>query len=137
VVAFWWWEFRLSEVQHWTFAAYVFLILYAAMYFLLSTLLFPSDIAEYGGFEAYFMSRRGWFFGLLAATFLMDVVDTALKGASEFQALGPEYQVRLGVSLIACLAAMRIGSVKFQGALVVVALAYQVSFVARFYPTLF
>ena len=28
VIAFWWWEFRLSQVTHWTFALYLFVIAY-------------------------------------------------------------------------------------------------------------
>jgi hypothetical protein len=39
------------------------------------------------GVVHYFMSRRKWFFGLLAATFLLDLIDTRLKGGSYFHAV--------------------------------------------------
>lgn len=46
VVSFWWWEFRLSHVAHWTFALYLFVIAYASTFFLQAALLFPADIAD-------------------------------------------------------------------------------------------
>jgi hypothetical protein len=86
VIYFWWWEFALSALAPWTFAAYAFFIGYAAVFFLLCTLLFPDDMKDYHGFADYFMSRRRWFFGLMAFSALMDVVDTALKGHDYWQA---------------------------------------------------
>jgi hypothetical protein len=79
IIHFWWWEFRLAMVQQWTFAIYFFVILYAILFYFLSTLLFPSDLKDYTGYEDYFLSRRRWFFGFLAATFLADIIDTSLK----------------------------------------------------------
>ncbi len=137
VIGFWWWEFRLAEVPRWTFETYVFVALYASVYFLLCTLLFPDDIAEYSGFQDYFMSRRGWFFGLLAVSFLLDVVDTWLKGAQHFHALGLEYPVKIACSLVLCIVAMRTTDLRFHGVLVVVALLYQATFLARYYSALF
>lgn len=80
IIHFWWWEFRLSMVENWTFVSYFFVITYAILFYFLCTLLFPSDLRDYAGYEDYFLSRRIWFFGFLAATFLADVVDTKLKG---------------------------------------------------------
>jgi len=90
VIYFWWWEFHLSTVG-WTFGLYCFVALYASTFFFLCTMLFPDTMHEYAGFRDYFMSRRKWFFGILIATFLIDIVDTAIKGTSYLQALGPEY----------------------------------------------
>ena len=64
VVTFWWWEFRLSFVQHWTFPLYAFVCVYASMYYFLSALLFPQDLDEYKGYQDYFLSRRRWFSAL-------------------------------------------------------------------------
>ena len=80
VVTFWWWEFRLSLVQHWTFGLYFFVCVYASMYYFLSALLFPQDLDEYQGYQDYFLSRRRWFFGFAALTEALDVVDTLIKG---------------------------------------------------------
>src|SRR6266404_5508100 len=63
VITFWWWEFRLSSIQHWTYGLYFFVCVYASMYYFLSVLLFPQDLDEYKGYQDYFFSRRRWFFG--------------------------------------------------------------------------
>src|SRR4051812_32922327 len=69
VVTFWWWEFRLSFVQQWTFGLYAFVCVYASMYYFLSALLFSQDLDDYpGGYQDYFLDRRRWFFGFIALT---------------------------------------------------------------------
>jgi hypothetical protein len=78
IIHFWWWEFRLALVPQWTFAIYFFVILYAILFYSLCTLLFPSDLKDYSGYEDYLLSKRRWFFGIFAATYV-DVIDTNLK----------------------------------------------------------
>ena len=136
VVTFWWWEFRLSQLEHWTFSLYGFVLFYAAMYYLLSSLLFPDDLGDYGNFRAYFLSRRYWFFGLLALTELLDVVDTWIKGAEHVSALGPAYVVRIVGFLVLCAFAARTRNGRLHGAFVIVALIYELSFFTRYYGTI-
>ncbi|GAA0532877.1 MAG: hypothetical protein ACODTL_00030 [Brucella sp.] len=88
VVYFWWFEFGLQHVAQWSFELYFFLIFYAALFFLQCTLLFPDHMEEYSGFEAYFHSRQKWFYGLLAALAIVDVMDTLWKGIEHFHAIG-------------------------------------------------
>ena len=57
-------------------------LLYPILYYFLFTLLFPPDLMDYSGYEEYFISRRKWIFGSLAATFIADVIDTELKGSA-------------------------------------------------------
>ena len=78
LVFWWWWEFRLGELQAWTFQIYLFVVLYALTLFLASALLFPLSMEGYAGFRDYFYSRRRWFFGLLALTYVVDVGDTLI-----------------------------------------------------------
>ena len=87
LIHFWWWEFRLYGVQNWNFQIYFFLIFYTIVLFLLCTLLFPDNIAEYSGYEDFFISRRKWFFGLLGLTYVFDLVDTLLKGRAYYEVL--------------------------------------------------
>lgn len=131
VVHFWWWEFKLTEVAHWTFQLYCFVILYAVLFFLLCALLFPDSTAEYSGYESYFFSRRTWFFGILALTFCADVVDTLIKGPVHFHALGLEYPVRSGILVALCLVAMHVRNRIFHFVFVVGTFAYQLSWVIR------
>jgi hypothetical protein len=131
VVSFWWWEFLLSSVEHWSFGLYVFIVVYATMYFFLSVLLFPGDLGDYCGYEDYFLSRRVWFFGFVALTEALDVVDTWIKGAEHLQALGPEYVVRIGGFLVLCAVGAATRSRPIQAVLVVVGLLFEVSFFTR------
>ncbi|WP_312166443.1 hypothetical protein [Phenylobacterium sp.] len=129
---FWWWEFRLSGVS-WTFALYAFVLAYASLYYFLTCLLFPDDLADYGGFEDFFISRRKWFFGLLALTYVADVVDTAIKGHDYLAHLGWEYPLRCAVYVVLCAIAMFTTNRRFHAAFVIANLAYQVSFILRLY----
>jgi hypothetical protein len=135
VVYFWWWEFHLSGVG-WTFPLYCFVALYASTFFFLCTLLFPDTMHEYAGFRDYFMSRRKWFFGILIATFLLDIVDTAIKGPAYLHALGPEYWLRIGFYVIASAVAIRVENQRFQLVYAILALVYEVAWALRLYDTL-
>jgi hypothetical protein len=135
VIHFWWWEFRLTLVPQWTFAIYFFVILYAILFYFLCTLLFPSDLKDYSGYEDYFLSRRKWFFGFLAATFVADVIDTSLKGSDYLHSFGVEYPIRIAVSLAVCCIAMFTKNRRIQLTLLTVSLLYQISVIVRLYST--
>ena len=137
VVAFWWWEFRLSQITHWTFALYLFVIAYASMFFLQAALLFPNDIEGYDSYGDYFIARRGLFFGIFALTEVMDVVDTLIKGTEHLRSLGPEYLVRNAIFLALCLVAARTRNLKFHGLFAAAALLYEASYIPRQYFELF
>jgi len=136
VIHFWWFEFQLRNLERMRFEIYVFVIFYCGIYFLLCSLLYPTDIAEYGSYEDYFLSRRKWFFGLLALLFAADMVDTAIKGQAYLQAHGTEYFLRAGATIAASIAAMFIASRRFHVAFLVVMLVYQASWIVRFYDDL-
>lgn len=135
VIHFWWWEFRLSAVEHWTFGLYLFIILYATLYYLICKLLFPDDIKGYSGYEEYFLSRRRWFFSLLAVSFIADYVDTALKGSAYLHSFGIEYPLRLAIYLFLCGVAIFVVNRRFQFTLLAASLIYQISFILRHYRT--
>lgn len=136
VTAFWWWEFELAEVSALTFETYAFLIAYTAMQFLLCSLLFPTDMSEYASFQDYFMSRRAWFFGLLAATYAMDVIDTRLKGARYLAHLGMEYPIRIVALTALCVIAGFVRDRRFHAVFAAGGLAYLISYILRFYGSL-
>ena len=87
LIHFWWWEFGLFAVGQWTFGIYLFIVSYAILLFLLCALLFPDSMLDYTSYEDFFISRRAWFFGVLGATYLFDVVDTLHQGSGAFRAL--------------------------------------------------
>jgi hypothetical protein len=91
LILFWWWEFALYRINDWSFGIFFFLIGYAVTLFLLAALLFPDKLDDYDGYEDFFLKRRHWFFSILAATFLLDVIDTLIKGEPYFDTLGLQY----------------------------------------------
>ena len=135
IIHFWWWEFRLSMIQQWTFGIYFFVILYAILFYSICTLLFPSDLRDYSGYEEYFLSRRRWFFGFLAATFVADVIDTSLKGSIYLHSFGWEYPMRIGVGLIVCLIGILVRNRRVQFTLLAVSLLYQIAYIVLLYNT--
>lgn len=136
IIHFWWFEFGLSYIRGWTFEIYFFVIFYAILFFLISSILFPDQIDDYSGYDEYFQSRRGWFYGLLSCLFLIDMIDTAIKGTEYFQALGIEYPIRQTALAIGAILAIYIPGKKYQAAFVIFCLIYQSSWILRLYDVL-
>lgn len=133
LVHFWWWEMSLAYRTSWRFEIYAFLLFYATLNYLLCAVLFPLDLNEYSGWREYFESRRAWFFGLLALSFAVDVVDTWLKGLGYLMSLSLEYPVRLGAYLVLFAVAAAVRHRGFQLAFAIGSLLYQVSWILRLY----
>lgn len=136
LVHFWWWEFGLYQIDSWTFGTYAFIVSYAILLFLLCALLFPDSMQDYASYRDYFYARRAWFFGLLAATYLLDVVDTLIKGEAHFARFAMEYLIRTPILVGLCIAAARSANPHFHMAFVAGTLAYQLSWIFRLFDTL-
>lgn len=132
---FWWWEYRLATVS-WRFELYLFVMSFAILYYFMCAVLFPLDISEYDGFGDYFMSRRRWFFALLAISIVFDAIDTLLKGRAHFDAFGPEYPIRIAVYLVLAAVAAWTRNRRFHQTFAVVNLVYQVSWILRSFDVL-
>ncbi|KAB2901933.1 MAG: hypothetical protein F9K31_00015 [Dokdonella sp.] len=135
LVLFWWWEFQLSQVPHWTFATFAFLIGYTVTLYLMAALLFPDDIDEYGGYEAYLVRRRYWFFGLLGLTFGFDIIDTLIKGDQHWTRLSHDYLIQVPLGLSLCVVACVSTRTRTQLAVVLVHIAYQAYWIVRVVTT--
>ena len=136
LVHFWWWEFGLVRVHPWSFTSYAFLILYVVVLFLLCTLLFPDDLADYSGWRDYFQSRRAWFFSIMATSYAIDFVDTLIKGKSYYDHFGVEYPIRNGLMVVLSLVAMKVSNERFHRAFVTFAIVYELSWIYRLYDYL-
>ena len=136
VIHFWWFEYQLRNLERMRFEIYVFVIFYGSIYFLLSSLLYPNDIAEYRSYEDYFLSRRKWFFGLLAVASAADVIDTWVKGSAYMEMLGTEYFVRCGIVFAVSIAAMFIADKRFHWTFMLATLIYQATWIVRLYDDL-
>lgn len=135
LILFWWWEFALSRIEIWNFGTFVFLIGYTVALFLLAALLFPDSIDEYGGYEAYFIRRRRWFFGLFAMTFVFDVIDTMIKGEAHWNRLSADYVVQVPVGIVLCIVACWSVKRRVHLALALLHLGYQGYWMARILGT--
>jgi len=133
LVHFWWFEIHLKGVATWIFSKYLFVIFYVVLYFVLCWLIFPDDITEYENFEAYFYSRKKWFFAFLALLFAADMLDTLVKGSEYWRNLHWEYPVRNIGHIVLCLVAIKAKSKKFHAALVVTLIVYELSWILRHY----
>jgi hypothetical protein len=135
-IYFWWWEFALNSLEVWTLQVYLFVLFYAFVIYLLCALLFPSDLDDYSGYEDYFISRRAWFLGLMAAYFLIDFWDTWLKGADYFASLGLEYPIAQGLIIAGCLVGIATANRRFHAGFALLLLVYNVSWAFRYYDTI-
>ena len=136
LVLFWWWEFSLFKLESWTFGITLFLIFYAITLFLMAALLSPDSVSDYDGYEDFFLKRRKWFFGLLAATFVLDTIDTLIKGGTYWERFGLDYFIQVPFGLILCIVAVRSTNRRVHIGAVLLHLAYQVYWISRFSYTL-
>lgn len=136
VVHFWWFELYLNQTLVWRFEVYLFLIFFASLHFLACSLLFPKSLEEYSGYEHYFMSRRGWYFGILIAIFVVDFADTALKGMDHFHSLGLEYPLRNLFLVAVCGTAIYVRQQKSQWVLLTLAIIFQMTFILMQFDTI-
>ena len=125
LILFWWWEFALSQITTWSFGIFAFLIGYAVTLFLLAAILSPDSVDDYEGYEDFFLKRRHWFFSLFGLTFLLDIVDTLIKGEPYFDTLGIEYLVQVPIGLALCAIAIWTPNRRYHLGLVIVHLIYQ------------
>src|SRR3954466_1004803 len=93
VIISWWVQYRWRSVEHWTLFLVLWLLVAPINFYLASALLFPTEregepITNWR--EHYFNHRRG-FFVLIAGNFVLDLVDSSLKGRDYFWSLGPLY----------------------------------------------
>jgi hypothetical protein len=136
IVSFWWWEFGLRKIEPWTFGLYLFVCAYASVFFFLSAVLFPGDLAETKSYEEYFLSRRVWIFSFIALVQLMDIGDTWAKGEGYFGDLGGEYPIGIAAYIVGSAIGALSKSRTVQFLLVAAALIYDISFMARHYSHL-
>lgn len=130
LVFFWWWEFELSTIDTWSFGIFFFLILYSVTLFLLGALLFPDKLDGYAGYEDFFLQRRHWFFGVFAVTFVLDIIDTLIKGEPYFDGLGLGYVIQIPIVIALCLIGIWTSDRRYHLGLVLAHIAYQLFWIA-------
>lgn len=135
-VHFWWWEFSLRRIEDWHFGAYVFILSFASLYFLMAMLLFPDTLPDHAESESFFMRRRDWFYGIFALSFAFDLFDSMMKGQAHLQGLGHEYLLRLLFGVAIAIVALRARTSRGVALSGLVWLAYDLSWIVRRYDGL-
>jgi hypothetical protein len=130
---FWWWEYNLHDIQHWLFAEYLFVIIYIVVYYSVCALLYPDDLNDYKDYEDYFYSRRKWVFGILGFSYLLDLIDTMIKGEAYLHHYGIEYPIRNITHFVLCMIAIRVNNRLFHSILVIAFIVYEFSYILRLF----
>ena len=119
----WWWEFGLSQVRHWTFELYLFVLYFAVLLYVICAILVPSTLGNYADYRAYYFARRRWLFGLLFLFSILDLVDSATKGWEHSKSLGWPYYASVAVRSALMLVAFKSRNEKVHGAIVILFIA--------------
>ncbi len=125
-VFWWWWEFNLNEIEVWTFGAYLLVVLYAFLVFLMCALLSPLSLSGYTGFEEYYYEKRAWIFGTFLVIQFVDSGVALIKGTDYFLGLGVTYYVGQSLSVVFSAIAISTRNKKFHGAFVLALLTFLV-----------
>ncbi|WP_297583762.1 hypothetical protein [Devosia sp.] len=135
LVLFWWWEFALHRIEVWSFGIVLFILSYAIILFLMAALLSPDNVSEYQGYRDFFLKRRHWFFGLLAATFVFDTIDTLIKGQAHWSRFDWSYFMQVPLGLALCVIALKSANPRLHLWIVALHIAYQLFLIIRFFNT--
>jgi hypothetical protein len=135
LIHFWWWEFALFQLDGWSFGIFFFIFLYTIILFLQAALLFPDSLAEYNGYEDFFLKRRQWFFALFVANIVCDLIDTYIKGEVHWDKFAFEYALQLPIGVALCAIAAWTPNRHFHLALVSFYLVYKLSWIFRLFNT--
>lgn len=104
---------------------------------MLAALLFPDHIDEYNGFRGYFQARRKWFYSALLILFVLDVIDTMLKGKVYYHTYyNWDYPLRQGLFIAGTAGALVAKSETYQTALVYAMLLVQVVWIVSLFEFL-
>jgi hypothetical protein len=123
-VFFWWFEYQYHTVQQWTFGLYLLILIYAFNLYVAAALLFPFDQGDFTSYEDYFFAKRTWFLGLFIIAQVLDVIDTAMKGARHFSDFGATYLIAEGFFVALALVGIKTANRTYHAILALMVVAY-------------
>jgi hypothetical protein len=137
IIYFWWFEFALSKIEQWTFAEYLLLICYSVVFVMLSAMIFPDNVGDHTGLKEYFWNRRNVFYVLVLILFLIDVLDTVMKGSAYYYHFyGWYYPVRQALLISGTIGALLSTSKRYHLLFVAFALIFQVAWIGSFFSVM-
>jgi hypothetical protein len=100
ISVFWWAEAQTFGSVVWSYPLYLFQIAYCSSYLFMTAVLLPDEVKKEDGHAnhyEYFIARRGWFFGTLIISHLLDLGNTVIKFGWDELSLTPRFFVLHGV----------------------------------------
>lgn len=79
LISFWWFTYTLASVAQWTIPLFLWVLVYGALIFFLTALLYPDNLDANAGLLSHFMGTRQWFFGTFVALGVVDIADVWVK----------------------------------------------------------
>ena len=134
MIAFWWFEYKFSSINEWTFQLYLFIILYTVLLFFLCVINMPFHFPE--NFKDYYFKSRKWFFSVLLIINIVDVIDGFLKGSDHMASLGMGYAIFITVFIILSIVAIFVRKELIHGTIVIVFSLYQICYLIIAFNTL-
>jgi hypothetical protein len=99
IVVYWWTVvFGWKDWQDWNVVLFGFLLTYGMTLFVMSAILYPSDIPKTWDTHTHFVEIRRWFFGVNGFWIVLELCDTYLKG--HFDDFSWPYFLMLGTWII-------------------------------------
>lgn len=104
VIITWWVQYRWRNTEQWTLFLVLWLLVAPVTLYLASALLFPNEqegepITDW---RRHFYEHHRGIFILMGMNFVIDIVDTLLKGWERFLSLGPLYAGSMSLFLVLC-----------------------------------
>ena len=81
MIIYWWTVvFGWQDWQNWNLVFFMFVLAYGVILFLLSVILFPSDMPDDWNPGVHFIVMRRWYFGVFIVLVVVEYTDSMLKG---------------------------------------------------------
>lgn len=106
VFIFWWQEALAYSRVVWTFELYLFQIAYCSTFLLMTAMLLPKSVEDYGTHYDYLIARRRWFYGSIILALLLDVGNVTIKMGWHEVVGDPFYLVSQAIAMTLLLAGM-------------------------------
>jgi hypothetical protein len=111
-------------------------VIYALLLYLLCALIFPENLDENESYRSYFYYRRNWFFGVLAAVYVVDYLDTWIKGADYLHSFGAVFPLRNAGYVVASLVAMKTDKAWYHAVFAMAGLLFQLYWIGQQFEVL-
>lgn len=80
IILFWWWEFMLITIQHWTFEIYFFVIIYTCLIYFTCIFIYPEELPASVTYADYFLQKKRLFYGVTSLMMFLSFMDVVIKG---------------------------------------------------------